>query len=166
MATNDLKKFNFEGILHRNSCFFYEKNGICHTRVPVQGVITPNNIEAYAFNKRLYYNEKKGRVTLDRLNVDLENMINYRDTQLSEGMSKEVLKRSFVIIGKHSNLRYQKFTLKTDSYDVEIKPNGNIKAIGSTEGDIVKFEKEENISPSMRCESKIRHCTRLSTLAD
>jgi hypothetical protein len=146
VTTNDLKKFTFKGLLHRSSCFFYEENDLCYTRVPVWGVVTPNNMELYAFDKRFYYNEKKGRITLDHLNIDLENLLKMRDAQISGGTNQQIIKKSIVILGKKSDLRYQQFTLKTDSYDVEIKPNGDIKAIGSTQGDIVKFEKTgENI---------------------
>lgn len=157
--TDDFKTFTFEGILRRNTCFFYEGDDLCHTRVPCSGKITPKGIDFYAFNKRLHFNETKSRVTLKKLNIDLKRFIQYLSTQYEEGSITEKKGESLVIIGKKSNLRYENYTLVTDSYDVEVKPNGNIKAIGSSEGDIVKFEKRGRIFSinALRIKDEVLH---------
>lgn len=140
--TKDFKSFTFEGLLHRSTCFFYEREDLCHTRVPCSGKVTPKGVDFYAFDKRLHFNEAKSKVTLKDLNIDLEKFIAYSKSQHKSGSITPKKGESLVIIGKNSNLRYQEYTLVTDSYDVEVKSNGDIKAIGSTEGDIIKFEKK------------------------
>ena len=67
VVTNDFKTFTFEGLLRRNTCFFYEGEDVCHTRVQCSGKITPKGIDFYAFNKRLHFNETRSRVTLDQI---------------------------------------------------------------------------------------------------
>ena len=56
-------------------------------------------------------------------------------------------------------MRYGKYTLLTDSYDIEISPKGNIKAFGSLDGDIVKFSKKgKNISvKALRVKDRMLH---------
>ncbi|MGC9352073.1 MAG: AsmA-like C-terminal domain-containing protein, partial [Sulfurovum sp.] len=157
--TDDFKTFTFEGLLRRNTCFFYEGDDLCHTRVPCSGKITPKGIDFYAFNKRLHFNETKSRVMLNRLNIDLKRFLQYFSTQYEEGSITGKKGESLVIIGKESNLRYKNYTLVTDSYDVEVKPNGDIKAIGSSEGDIVKFEKKGDIFSvnALRIKDEVLH---------
>lgn len=157
--TDDFKTFTFEGLLRRNTCFFYEGDDLCHTRVPCSGKITPKGIDFYAFNKRLHFNETKSRVMLNRLNIDLKRFLQYLSTQYEEGSITGKKGESLVIIGKESNLRYKNYTLVTDSYDVEVKPNGDIKAIGSSEGDIVKFEKKGDIFSvnALRIKDEVLH---------
>ena len=53
--------------------------------------------------------------------------------------------KPLIILGKNSQLRYGEYSLVTDSYDVEVRPNGDIKAIGSSSGDIIKFSKKKDI---------------------
>ena len=67
--------------------------------------------------------------------------------------------KKYVIIGKNSKLRYDKFTLVTDSYDIEVKSNGNLAFIGSLDGDIIKFnEKGKHTSlQAFRVKDKMLH---------
>lgn len=159
ITTDDLESFNFSGVMHRNTCFFFDKDNICHVRVPVSGTLTSQGIDFYAFSKRLHYSQKKSLITLKNINIDLEQFIAYSESLKRKDNHNKVLDRSLVILGKNSNLRYKNYTLKTDSYDVEIKPNGNLKAIGSSGGDIVKFTKKgNNISiNALRIKDKILH---------
>lgn len=157
--TGDFKTFTFQGVLHRNTCFFYEGDGVCHTRVPCSGKITPKGVDFYAFDKRLHFNETRSRVTLKELNIDLKRFLHYLSTQQEEGSITDKQGDPLVILGEKSNLRYEKYTLVTDSYDVEVKPNGNIKAIGSSDGDIVKFEKRGEIFSinALRIKDEVLH---------
>jgi hypothetical protein len=127
--------------------------------VPCTGKITPKGVDFYAFDKRLHFNETKSRVTLKGLHIDLKRFIQYLSTQYEEGSITDKKGEPLVILGEKSNLRYEKYTLVTDSYDVEVKPNGNIKAIGSSEGDIVKFEKRGDIFSinALRIKDEVLH---------
>ena len=67
--------------------------------------------------------------------------------------------KKLVILGEKSNLRYGQYMLLLDSYDMEIEPNGDIKAIGSLEGDIVKFDRKgrEFYLQALRIKDKMLH---------
>jgi len=143
IRTKDFKTYTFKGTLHRKSCFFYEKDNICHTRVPCSGKITQNNVDFYAFDRRFHFNAAKSRIKLKNLNIDLKEFLSSRDKvkKNKAKVAKSLIKR-LVILGENSKLRYDKHTLVTDSYDIEILPNGNINAIGSLDGNIVKLNKK------------------------
>ena len=163
IKTKDFKTYTFKGMLKRTSCFLYEKNDQCKTRVPFQGKVTDKDLDFYAFNKRFYYNKVNSRVKLSNLNFDLEKYLNtQKQKSKKEGTEKkdtveEV--KSLIILGKNSNLRYGDYSLVTDSYDVEVKPNGDIKAIGSSSGDIIKFSKKNDILSiqALRVKDKVLH---------
>jgi len=159
ISTDDFKTFAFKGLLKRSTCFFYEGDDVCHTRVPCSGKITPKGIDFYAFDQRLHFNETRSKITLNELNIDLKKFIHYLTTQHEKGNITRKKGESLVIVGKKSNLRYDNYTLVTDSYDVEVKPNGDIKAIGSSDGDIVKFEKKGDIFSlnALRIKDKVLH---------
>ncbi len=148
IKTKDFKTYTFEGVMKWTSCFIYEKDNECQTRVPFQGKVTATDVDFYAFGKRFYYNKSDSRVKITDLNIDLEEFLKAADKKTkkadkTEDRSKQ--NKSLIILGKKSNFRYGEYTLVSDSYDIEVKPNGNIKAIGSSSGDIIKFSKNRDI---------------------
>jgi len=149
IKTNDFKTFTFNGILKRSSCFLYEKDNQCQSRVPFEGKVTPTDLDFYAFSKRFYYNKASSRVQITNLNIDLDAFLKSapKKTKKEDVKSKSKAKenRSLVILGEKSNLRYGEHKLVTDSYDIEVKPNGDIKAIGSSSDDIIKFSKKQEL---------------------
>jgi hypothetical protein len=149
------QNYTFKGQLKRNACFFYDKNGRCHTRIPYYGSVTKRGLNFYAFKKRLYYNTKKSRIKLNNINIDLKKLLEARKTkQKQKGKNSKL-----VILGKKSKIRYDKYTLLTDTFDIEISPKGNIKASGSYHGDIVKFSKKKNVFSlkAFRIKDKMLH---------
>ena len=152
ITTKDFESYTFKGVLHRASCFFYEKDNVCLTRVPCSGTITKKGIDFYAFNKRLHFNADRSRVKLKNLNIDLKEF-------LSSKKKSKIKNKRYVIIGKNSKLRYDNHTLVMDSYDIEVLPNGNINAIGSLDGDIVKLNKKRKILSlqALRVKDKMLH---------
>jgi len=136
---NIIKKgtnYTFSGVLRRNACFLYEKNGVCQTKVSCSGKVTKSGLDFYAFGKRLHYNAKKSRIKLKNLNIDLKKFL------VARKKSKSTKGKKLVILGENSKLGYGKYSLVTDSYDIEVSSKGNIKALGSLDGDIIKFSKE------------------------
>jgi len=150
-------------MLKKTSCFLYEKDDQCKTRVPFQGKVTDKELDFYAFNKRFYYNKNNSRVKLTNLNFDLKKFLNTKkkETKKEETNKKDKgeQNKSLIILGKNSDLRYGDYSLVTDSYDVEVKPNGDIKAIGSSSGDIIKFSKKRDIFSiqALRIQDKALH---------
>ena len=163
LKTKDFSTYTFSGILKRTSCFLYEKENQCKSRVPFEGNVTASDLDFYAFDKRFHYNKSKSRVKLENLNIDLEKFLKTKKyTEKKEATKKKAKEKEeevLVIIGKNSNLRYGAYTLVVDSYDVEVKENGNIKAIGSSSGDIIKFAKKKDIisMQALRIKDKVLH---------
>ncbi len=166
IKTKDFETYTFKGILKRESCFLYEKNDECKTRVPFEGTATSKAFDFYAFEQRFYYNRANARIKLTNLNFDLEKFLTVeaqkeksKKMMKKDGAKEEKEAKSLIILGENSQLRYGKHSLVTDSYDVEVKPNGDIKAIGSSSGDIVKFSKEGNIFSveALRIQDKALH---------
>ena len=149
------ENYTFTGELRRKSCFLYEKNARCYTKVPVSGKVTKGDLVFYAFGKRLYYNATKSRIKLKNLNIDLKKFLDAR----KQTGKKSTKHSKLVILGKNSKIRYKKYTLVTDSYDIEISPKDNIKASGSLGGDIVQFSKKGKIFSlkALRIKDKMLH---------
>jgi len=144
-TSKKMRQFYYKGELRSDVCFLYEKEDRCYTHLPVSGSfdLAKGTFILDAFQKRLHLNLAKGRVSLHGINIDLKVLL----SQLKQ-MPKHtgrMVKRTFVILGKKSRIRYEKYKLLLDSYDIEIAPNGDIKAIGSLNGDIVKFTKNGSI---------------------
>ncbi len=152
VKTKDFKTYTLDGVIKKLSCPFYDKRDRCKTRVKFNGKITPKNTHIYAFGKRFYYNKRKSQLKIKNINIDLKKLLK---TKSKSNKSN----KKMVIIGKNSHLRYGKYRLLTDSYDIEIARNGNIKAIGLAKGDIVRFNKKRNKLSirAMRIKDKILH---------
>ena len=146
VITKDMKHYHLEGRLKSNICFFYGKEGSCYTKLPFMVDIAPKSVVIEAFDKRLHYAVNKGRIDLERLNIDLKKLLDLYLAKSKQGntaaKNRLTAKKNLIIIGKKSDIRYGEHTLVTDSYDITIKPNGDIKALGSLEGNIVKFDKK------------------------
>jgi hypothetical protein len=155
ITTKDFETYFFAGTLQRDSCFFYKKDNVCMTRVQCSGTITKKGVNFYAFNKRLHYNESKSRITLKNLNIDLKEFLT------TEVKNKQSTKRNkqYVIVGKNSKIRYDKFSLVTDSYNIKVKPNGNINAVGKLGKNSVKLTKKGKIISieALRMTDKMLH---------
>jgi hypothetical protein len=162
IKTNDLKRYTFQGTLKKDICFFYEKSDVCYPSIPVEGSvdIKSGNLDLYAFSKRFHLNLAKGVVQLKNLNIDLKRFLEeQRKLQKSAYKRKRLLDKKFVIMGKNSHLRYGSYRLVTDSYDIEVSPNGNIKAIGSIAGDVVKLTRNGDnfVLQALRVKDKMLH---------
>jgi hypothetical protein len=159
--TKDMNLFRFKGDVNIEACFFYSKSDICHTFIPLEGTVNldTKEMDVYAFGKRLHYNSKKEQVVLKDLNIDLKLFIQEQKRVQKSTQKGPLLQKKMVIIGKHSELRYDKYRLITDSYDIEVYPNGDIKAIGSSDGDVIKFTKKGSIfsMQALRIKDKMLH---------
>jgi hypothetical protein len=154
VKTKDFETYSFTGEMKRSTCFIYEDQDVCKVRVPFEGTVTPDDLDFYAFNKRFYYNQSKSRVKLENLNIDLEKFLQHK----ANGKGKKKTK-DLILLGKNSNMRYGEYNLMLDSYDVEIKANGDIKSLGSAGGDIIKFIKKKNITTvqALRIKDNVLH---------
>ncbi len=160
IKTKDFETFTFSGVLKRNACFIYTDAKRCETRVPIKGNVSKNDIDFYAFDEKLHYNKKKHRVTLKDINIDLEKLLAIEEKEKRKKKKvKKSKKKNMVILGTNSHLRYGAYSLITDSYDVEVNPNGDINAIGSSDGDIIKFTKVKDILTlkALRIKDKTLH---------
>ncbi len=136
--------YDLAGELKSRSGFFYEKRGACLSRIPFDVHITPKGVVVEAFAKRLRYVVDRHRIDIRGLHVDLKKLLQlYRSPKRKHATQKRntLLPKKLIIIGKNSTIRYGKYRLVTDSYDVTLTSDGSIEAIGSTDGNIVKFSK-------------------------
>jgi hypothetical protein len=160
LVTEDFNYYRFDATIGRSDCFLYEKSGACATKMKLSGKITPSNVDFYAFDKRLYFNQAKGRIKLDGLNIDLKRLIEKElKSQSPSPKANEGSEQAMVILGKNSHIRYEEYKLLTDSYDVEILKNGDIRAIASADGDIIKFSKKGEIMSlkALRIKDRVLH---------
>ena len=135
-----LKTYSYEGILKRNSCFFYDKSGVCHTRIPCKGTVSKNQFTLEAFNNRLNINIAKSLIRVHNLNIDLKAFFDAREKMSSSSKSKS--KKSITILGKKSKLRYKEYILVSDHYKIVGNNNGNINAVATLKKDKVRLIKK------------------------
>ncbi len=139
--TKDFKRYSFKGELKRNDCFIYSDK-VCYTRVPCSGTFSEKGVEFYAFGKRVHYSTKKSLITLKDLNIDLKKFLDSK-TRIKKGKAETKQSGKLVIKGTNSKLRYDKYTLVTNSYNAKIYfASGNIKARGKLGSDVVTFNKK------------------------
>ena len=158
IVTKDFKTYTYTGTLKRNSCFFYDRNDICHTRVPCKGKISKNEFIFQAFNDRLYINVVKSIMRVNNLNIDLKEFFDSREKNMRASTSSRK-RKTIHIIGKKSKIRYKEYTLVTDNYNIKITPNGDITAVGNLGKDKVKFVKRgKNITiEALRIKDRLLH---------
>ncbi len=140
ITTKDFSNYSFAGVIKRNSCFFYDKNNVCHTRVICKGEVSKNKFILNAFDDRLKIDMSKSKINVNNLNIDLKAFFDSRmKNQTAQKGSKG---KSLNIYGKKSKLRYGDYTLVTDKYKINVTPKGNIKAFGNLGKDKVVFIKK------------------------
>ena len=156
VKTKDFKRYRFKGVMQRKSCFLYENNNKCFSNIPFNGTLVNGKLSMYGFNGRVKYEKEKSRLTLKNINIDLEKFL----SQETKGRANKNTKdKTIIIVGENSHLRYGVYQLYTDSYDVEVKKNGDISAIGSADGDIIRFNKKKELITlnALRIKDKILH---------
>jgi len=150
VSTANGVQYSFGGVIEKEECFFYSGEDSCYMKIPIEGTYDAgdSSVDIYAFKRQFHYDSKKSKVVLSGINIDLKRFLEQQEImkKRAEKGHKEMEKK-LVIIGKKSTLRYNEYRLVTDSYSIEAFPNGNINAIGSKDGDVVKFVKKgENLS--------------------
>ena len=149
ITSSDFLKYTYVGMLKRNSCFFYDKNSVCHTQIPCKGTVSKNGLTLIAFNERLKIDVSKSTINVNHLNVDLKELFKAGEKQRSA--SKNTKGKTLRIFGKKSKLRYEEYTLVTDHYTIKVQPNGNMYAVGKLGKDRVTVRKKgKNIKVEAR----------------
>jgi hypothetical protein len=143
----DMQHYQLEGSLKSKACFFYGKNNSCYGQIPFTAEISAGKVAIDAFGKKLHYDPNKERIDLKEINIDLKKLLeNDLETDQKEKKNTQgrLSRKGLLVIGKKSTIRYDSHALVLDSYDITLKPNGDITAIGSSEGNIVKFDKKDH----------------------
>jgi hypothetical protein len=160
VRSRDFSNYAFSGYVQKRECVFYTK-GKCHVTVPIHGKVTANSMEVYAFDKRLYFSSTNRYLKLNNLNIDIKKLLDSqkKEKERNKNVPNQKTKESLVVLGKNGNFRYDTHSLNTDSYDIEVKPNGDVKATGALDGDIVKFSKKGNniFIKALRVKDKLLH---------
>ncbi len=158
IVTKDFETYTYRGTIKRNSCFFYDRNDVCHTQVPCRGKVSKNEFIFQAFNDRLTIDINKATMRVHNLNIDLKAFFDASEKNMRSGGSV-TKKKNIRIVGKKSKLRYKEYTLVTDNYNIRITPNGNIDAIGNLGKDKVKLVKRgKNLTiEALRVSDRLLH---------
>ena len=152
IKTKDFERYRINGVMFRRSCFFYTKENICEAKIPFYGTINGNEIDIYAFKKRVHFKKSKNTIYLNAINIDLKKLLAGDD-------NKDQKKDTVHIIGTKSHIRYENYRLLMDSYIVNLKSNGDIYAHGKAGGDKVSFSKKGDkfYVKATRIKDKILH---------
>jgi hypothetical protein len=135
LETSDFKTYFFKGNIKRSNCVLYVKPNSCALWVPFYGKASANNVTFHAFGKKVFYNKRKSRFELNGIHIDLKKFLEQKSSTTKKQSEK------LVLLGKNSYVKYGQYLLVTDNYDVEIFPNGDVKAKGSIDNDRVTFTK-------------------------
>ena len=135
--TDNFEHFTFDGTIYRDDCFIYLKEGSCLTRIPISGSFSEENFILKAFGGNLVFNEKKSLLKLHKVNLDLEKFFEIAGKSKSSSISKKMR-----ISATHSNLRYEKYRLLTDRYELGLLPNGDFHFRGNLGRDKVTVSKK------------------------
>ncbi len=142
ITTKDFKIYNFSGTLNRYSCFFYNKNNICHTKIKCNGTVKNDKFIFNAFDNKLKIDMHKSKINVSNLNIDLNEFLKTKvNTKNKEKINNS---KTVNIYGKKSELRYGNYKLITDKYHIKVTPKGNIYANGNLGSDKVKLNKIGN----------------------
>lgn len=152
ISTKDFEKYDFSGVLTRASCVLYEQEEECKVVIPFKGTKSKDNVNVSIFDNKINYNHKKSFANIKDLNIDLKKVLDLSRKSNSEEEPK------VVIVGENSNFRYGDYKLLLDNYDVEVK-NGVVKAMGSSNDDIINFYKYKKIVSieALRVKDKVLH---------
>jgi len=154
-ATKKFDSFKFSGILKRDSCFFYDSDEVCHTKIPCSGTVSENDFILKAFDDRLYINLNQSIIKVNGLNIDLKEFLKTRESNNKSSKKLKVLN----IYGEKSTIRYEEHKLVSDNYDIKITAAGNIFANATLDTDKVKFVKKgSNIKiEAIKIKDKLLH---------
>ncbi|MCB4762961.1 MAG: AsmA-like C-terminal domain-containing protein [Sulfurovum sp.] len=145
IISKDFKQYEFNGTIQDKICLFYDSSNTCYTHIPVNGIFNTKTEQMTfdALNQYFYTNATKTWVQLKDINIDLKLFLAEHKKFQKRNKKEPLSHKKFIIIGKNSQLRYGSYSLVTDTYDIEILPNGDIEATGSIDGDVVRFTKEK-----------------------
>ncbi len=162
LENNAKESYHFSGTLQLNEGLLCEKKvKECYKEIPFRGDLNvpKEKSRLYALNDRFSIDLKKGLIKLTKLDINLKVLLKHLKKEGQGSKSSQLFGKKFVVLGEKSALRYPPYKLLLDNYDIEIAPNGNIKAFGSLDGDVVKFTKKGAILSieALRVKDKLLH---------
>lgn len=131
IKTKDGKHYSFSGKVTWPSSYLYYKKGTIK-KFPVTGTFSGRSSTLSALGGKIRYNSAKSLVTLKDLYIDAKKML--------EGNKKSTRKHGKIhVIGSNCLIRYDKYVLLTDSFDLRI--NGKHTLFSAIrDGDTVRLE--------------------------
>lgn len=136
VLTKDYKKYSFTGNAKWTNSYTYGKKGYISS-VPFNGTFKNSAIVVKALGDKFTYNSAKSTISLKSINIDAKKMTTLYGSKKGKGISKLRVK------GKHSIIRYDKYVLLTDFFDLHLRPN-KITFLGKSHGDTVRLVKNGN----------------------
>ncbi len=136
ITTKDYKTYSFNGNTKWKNSYIYDKTGYISS-VPFKGVFRGEKLTLKALDDKFTYDSGKSLIAIKNINIDAKKMTNL----YSSSKNKEISK--LTVRGKNSIIRYDKYVLLTDSFDLRLKGK-NTTFIGNKDGDRVRLEKNGN----------------------
>ena len=136
VTTKAYKIYDFSGEAKWEHSYIYKKGGYL-SRVPFEGKYKNNTLALKALNGNFLYDSQRSLIQIKNVHIDAKKMLERYDTQKGKQLKKLRVK------GKNSIIRYGKYVLLTDYFDLSINGKNTIfKAV--KDGDRVRMEKNGN----------------------
>ncbi len=131
VKTRDTEHYRFSGKLTWPESYLYDKQGSI-TVYPFFGTYNGASVSIAALNKRIRYDSAQKLLQMNRLYIDGKKALSFTE--------KSTYKRGRIHIkGRNSLIRYGKYVLLTDRFDLRI--NGkNTTFVATKDGDTVRVE--------------------------
>jgi len=135
VKTSDNKRYSFSGQVTWPSSYLYDKKGPI-TRFPFSGTSNTKTTTLKLLNGRITYNSAQNQINLSHLYIDGKKLLDQNKKKTSQ-MTRIRVK------GVQSLIRYEKYVLLTDRFDLRI--NGkNTVFVATKDGDTVRTELNGN----------------------
>jgi len=134
--TKDYTSYAFSGEAQWKHSYIYKRGGYI-SKVPFKGRYQNDTLVLQALNEHFLYESKKSLIRIKNINIDAKKMLERNTAKKGNRLKRLKVK------GRNSIIRYGKYVLLTDSFDLSIRgKNTTFTAI--KEGDRVRLEKNGN----------------------
>jgi hypothetical protein len=131
VKTSDNKRYSFSGKATWPSSYLYDKKGPIKL-FPFSGTTNDKTTTLKLLNGRITYNSAQKQVNLSRLYIDGKKV-------LDQNKKKSTKATKIRVKGTQSLIRYEKYVLLTDRFDLRVNGKNTI-FVATKDGDTVRVE--------------------------
>ncbi len=127
------KGYDFQGEAEWKNSYLYQKGGYL-SLLPFKGTYNKGKLFLSALNGQILYKSNKDLIQLKQINIDAKKMMGLYDSKGGKQLKK------LKVVGKNSIIRYGKYVLLTDRFNLRISGRNTIFT-ATKDGDSVRIEK-------------------------